>query len=244
MFALHVAATPPNPPASKEERTLSTKHESFMNKHFGRAVVEVCIFSASVVHTLTCYRHIKILCLIGATAETICILATQAPLSSTAQALLNLCSPSGPASAYRIALSPAFFWGILICVFGGFIRYRSYAALGPMFTFEVAIRDNHKLITHGPYAYIRHPGYIGVPLTVLGIAIYHASPGSWFRECDVLRTRGGMAAVVVFGVLMSLIISGLMKRVEKEDEMLRTKFGKQWDEWAERVPYRLVPMVY
>ncbi|KAF7428330.1 hypothetical protein PC9H_007551 [Pleurotus ostreatus] len=225
MFALHVAATPPNPPASKEERTLSTKHESFMNKHFGRAVVEI-------------------LCLIGATAETICILATQAPLSSTTQALLTLCSPSGPASAYRIALSPAFFWGILICVFGGFIRYKSYTALGPMFTFEVAIRDNHKLITHGPYAYIRHPSYIGVPLTVLGIAIYHASPGSWFRECDVLRTRGGMAAVAVFGVLMSLIISGLMKRVEKEDEMLRQKFGKQWDEWAERVPYRLIPMVY
>ncbi len=52
MFALHVAATPPNPPASKKERTLSTKHESFMNKHLGRAVVEVPVFSASIVHIL------------------------------------------------------------------------------------------------------------------------------------------------------------------------------------------------
>lgn len=37
-------------------------------------------------------------------------------------------------------------------------------ALGNLFTFEVMIRKNHKLITDGPYAYLMHPSYTGINL--------------------------------------------------------------------------------
>lgn len=33
------------------------------------------------------------------------------------------------------------------------------------------------------------------------------------------------------------------KRAEKEDMMLKSKFGREWDDWAKRVPAKLVPFI-
>jgi len=44
-----------------------------------------------------------------------------------------------------------------------------------MFTFEMSIRKNHKLITSGPYAIVRHPSYVGVILVASGLMLIHGS---------------------------------------------------------------------
>lgn len=36
----------------------------------------------------------------------------------------------------------------------------------------MSIRNDHKLVTNGPYAWVRHPGYTGVLLTLVGQAIW------------------------------------------------------------------------
>ena len=52
--------------------------------------------------------------------------------------------------------------GIAFFCIGTYIRELSKIQLGRHFTYALSIRDNHKLIQHGLYSYIRHPGYFGL----------------------------------------------------------------------------------
>lgn len=36
----------------------------------------------------------------------------------------------------------------------------------------------------------------------------------------------------------------LCSRVESEDAMLKKQFGKEWEKWAEKTRYKLIPFVY
>jgi protein-S-isoprenylcysteine O-methyltransferase Ste14 len=89
----------------------------------------------------------------------------------------------------------------------------------------VKIQENRgqKVITTGPYSYVRHPMYAGAILFFAGTALLL---GSWW----------GLAAVLVFVVL-------LVARIQIEEKALRT--GLQgYDDYASHVRYRLVPLVW
>ncbi|KJA27837.1 hypothetical protein HYPSUDRAFT_34996 [Hypholoma sublateritium FD-334 SS-4] len=139
---------------------------------------------------------------------------------------------------------PAVLGGTLLAAVGGLMRATCYRALGPSFTFELAIRAGHRLVTHGPYARVRHPGYGALLLAVAGTAAWHASAGSWARECGVLRSTVGRAAAGTYVVLTTAILGGLISRMALEDAALRRVFGAEWEVYAERVPYKLVPWIY
>ena len=134
--------------------------------------------------------------------------------------------------------------------------------MGRMFTFEMSIRNNHKLISDGPYAWVRHPAYTGLFAIFIGLGLWHATQvcahlqginfseahahtkGSYITECGVLRSFLGRGAALIQVVLMLAVSSGLVARMTIEDDALRKTFGKQWDEWARRVPYKLIPGIY
>ncbi|TFK44261.1 hypothetical protein BDQ12DRAFT_672666 [Crucibulum laeve] len=141
-------------------------------------------------------------------------------------------------------MSKTFALGVSMIYFGAFIRQRCYTALGKLFTYEMSIRSDHYLVTTGPYAFVRHPGYTGVLLTVTGVAVWHTCPGSWTRECGVMSTNIGRVAATVYLILVSLITSGLLLRMSKEDEALKRNFQKDWEKWSEEVPYRLIPGLF
>jgi len=44
--------------------------------------------------------------------------------------------------------------------------------------------------------------------------------------------------------LVAAIMFGLLRRMSKEDKALYLLAGKDWEDWAERVPYRLFPSIY
>jgi len=50
-----------------------------------------------------------------------------------------------------------------------------YRTLGRHFTFQLSIKRNHTLVKDGPYAVVRHPGYTGYLLMVLGMLIWFLS---------------------------------------------------------------------
>ena len=54
------------------------------------------------------------------------------------------------------------------------------------------------------------------------------------------------AKVVAFAyvLLVATIYSGLISRMAMEDAALRMNFGREWDDWASRVPYKLIPLIY
>lgn len=147
----------------------------------------------------------------------------------------------GDADHIQIELLSVF--GALAVAFGGWVRKECYREMGKQFTFQVGIREGHKLVTTGPYAVVRHPSYSAALLVVIGIVCFHSSPGSWLRESGVLNTNTGRILVYGITAILTIPVVMLKRRWEKEDEMLRNEFGKQWNEWAKRVPCAVLPGV-
>lgn len=154
--------------------------------------------------------------------------------------ILSGLDPSSSAS--KIGITSPFLAGWLLNLFGSLLRVRCYRILHKLFTFELSIQKNHALITSGPYSVVRHPSYAGAIIAGVGFVLCHLSPGSWVIECSGLTSPRGILGIWVTG--LSIAFSALIPRMRKEDGMLRSKFGKEWEEWANRVRYRLVPGIY
>ena len=95
-----------------------------------------------------------------------------------------------------------------------------------------------------PYSFVRHPSYTGAVLAYLGILCYYGAPGSWFMECLFKGTDVGRAFGILYVLVMTLVVAGLLSRVSKEDEGLKREFGEEWVKWAGKVPYALIPGMY
>ncbi|KAF8182907.1 hypothetical protein BJ912DRAFT_977094 [Pholiota molesta] len=97
------------------------------------------------------------------------------------------------------------------------LRSLCFRAMGANFTYSVTVVDGHRLTTTGPYALVRHPAYAGSYCHYIGYFLYFSARGSWLRESGAYRM--------------------FWRRLPVEDALMRKQFGKQWDEWAARVPY-------
>lgn len=81
--------------------------------------------------------------------------------------------------------------------------------------FGVRLQQGHKLVTTGPYRYIRHPMYLGV----------------------ILACWGGLLMYLTWTMLVfALMMFGLFYRANKEEEALRIGFGETWEAYRQRVP--------
>lgn len=120
------------------------------------------------------------------------------------------------------------------------IHYRCFKTLGRFFTFEIAIRPRHELITNGPYAWVRHPSYTGIYLTLLGATVSLCAPRTWLFECGI-SNRGAIVLVSLWLLKCAFVFRGMNFRLRIEDEVLKEAFGDSWDEYAMRVPYNFVP---
>lgn len=132
---------------------------------------------------------------------------------------------------------------VLMCV-GTLLRVVSYHYLGRWFTFQLAIKEGHKLVTEGPYSIVRHPSYTGAWLFNVGVAISLLGPGSAYTELGLWMNPIGFvvgSSQLVFILYIGLVI-GL--RMRKEDTALKNEFPSQWLAWAEDTPCRLVPYIY
>jgi protein-S-isoprenylcysteine O-methyltransferase Ste14 len=81
----------------------------------------------------------------------------------------------------------------------------------------------HTVVTTGPYAHVRHPMYFGALFYFLGTPLLL---GSW----------RGLAFALVFILLLCI-------RIPLEEKVLRAEL-QGYDEYAARVRYRLIPLVW
>jgi len=65
------------------------------------------------------------------------------------------------------------------------------------------------------------------------------------RESGVLENMV-MKTVIGFAsaLLGYIILVAVFGRMSKEDESLHELFGKEWEDWAELVPHKLVPFIF
>jgi len=178
--------------------------------------------------------------------------------------------PTIPTSQSLLSVSPLFLLGAICVLLGASLRLWCFKTLGDCFTFELTIRPSHSLATTGPYAFVRHPSYTGIFLTLLGASAVGLAPGTILRESWIvpLQTRCTRAALTsspgscvpllpmtlgqaIICVLVSFwcvkvwyALRSTLRRLEVEDDELHRVFREAWEEWAERVPWKLLPGVF
>lgn len=92
--------------------------------------------------------------------------------------------------------------------------------LGRNWSGTVTIKQDHELITTGPYALVRHPIYTGLLLAFIGTAF---ARGEW---------RGLLAVAIAS--------AALWRKLRVEERWMSGQFGERYEEYKRRVP-ALVP---
>ena len=153
-----------------------------------------------------------------------------------------------PPSQQMGTLSPAFLTGIFLTITGSLVRLHCFRVLGQFFTFELSIRENHKLVTSGPYSIVRHPAYTGGVCILAGMVLTIFDDNSWLVAASGLFPRDVVSLTQTLWCLRvlatSLPLAIITTRMDNEDVMLEKAFGQEWRAWAKKVPYKLVPGVY
>lgn len=112
---------------------------------------------------------------------------------------------------------------LLMMWIGISIRLWSFWTLGRFFTFRVSIQSGHRLITSGPYRFVRHPSYSGFLLALIGV---------------VLPRQNGLSLIVFTSIIGAVIAY----RIWVEEQQLTSALGDEYRAYARRTK-RLVPFV-
>jgi protein-S-isoprenylcysteine O-methyltransferase Ste14 len=113
----------------------------------------------------------------------------------------------------------------LVLVYAGIgLRAWSIATLGRLFQYRIEVQPGHRVVSDGPYRYVRHPSYSGIVLVLIGIAL----------------ATGDVLSVIVVAVLGSI---GLAVRIRAEERQLTDALGAQYERFAASRK-RLVPGVW
>jgi len=113
--------------------------------------------------------------------------------------------------------------GLLMFVAGAALRVGAISELKHRFSGLVAIQADHSLATSGPYRLIRHPGYLGMLVWLVG----------W---CLVFRSGAGL-------MVTATLLIPLVARINAEEALLATEFSTAYEQYRSRT-WRLLPYVY
>lgn len=83
------------------------------------------------------------------------------------------------------------------------------------------VKKNKELATNGPYAYVRHPLYVGNILILVG---YSVASNMWWS----------------FVLMAFLLWFYYPPAISYEDNKLKKIFGEQWTEWSQNI-HALIP---
>jgi protein-S-isoprenylcysteine O-methyltransferase Ste14 len=123
-----------------------------------------------------------------------------------------------PPSAWAVVVGTMIYAGAL------WLFRRAHKDLGKNWSITLEIRDQHRVVSNGVYAVVRHPMYSAFWLMGLGQAFLLPN---WIA---------GLAGLVGTAVLFFL-------RVEKEERMMLDTFGEEYRAYMGRTK-RVIPRVY
>lgn len=104
---------------------------------------------------------------------------------------------------------------LILYAAGVALRYWSSAILGNSFSRNIEADKEHKLISWGPYRFIRHPLYMALMLMVVSVSIF-------------LRSLAG----ITFSLVIMTIVLGI--RIKEEEKIMEENLGKRYMRWKEK----------
>lgn len=231
---IHISLTTPHKPSTEESA-----------KYRDPIAVSYSLFFISIA------KFIMYLCVASESALILLLhLGNHDPYSHS---IIHIMDHSPNPSYGSPALMPTFMAAFILSTAATLVRLACYKYLGRLFTFELAIREDHILVTTGPYSIVRHPAYTAAIVQSMSVLVCLFGPGSWMHECGWIG--GGMLSIfdsksgtwlgrVFLGFLIAqgCYVGWMMVlRTTVEDTVLKNTFGKEWDIWAGQVKYRLIP---
>ena len=117
-----------------------------------------------------------------------------------------------------------FYFGAALVLAGFLLRAWAVGKLGAYFTGTVMTHAGQRIITDGPYRYVRHPAYTGALLFYAG----------W-----------GMATGSLVGliVVVAMIAYAFHRRIQVEEQVMIAAFGEEYSSYMKKTR-RLVPGIY
>jgi protein-S-isoprenylcysteine O-methyltransferase Ste14 len=119
-------------------------------------------------------------------------------------------------SAWNIAGLSLFIVGLSIAVVAA-------GTLKQFYSSTLVTREDHQLISHGVYRFVRHPLYFGVLIAIMGAPVYAPSPYGF--------------------LILSLLIPIFLFRIKMEEDMLTEHFGDEYQVYR-KATKKLIPFLY
>jgi protein-S-isoprenylcysteine O-methyltransferase Ste14 len=119
-------------------------------------------------------------------------------------------------SIWNIAGLTLFIVGLTVALVAVFTLRRFYLS-------TLVIIEDHLLITHGIYRFVRHPIYFGVLIAIMGAPVYAPSLHGF--------------------LVLSLLIPIFLNRIRMEEELFTEEFGDDYRTYKETTR-KLVPFIY
>jgi protein-S-isoprenylcysteine O-methyltransferase Ste14 len=133
-------------------------------------------------------------------------------------------APATPLGAGLWPPSPTIQWlAFVVVVAGLLVAIRARVVLASNWSAHVVVKEGHELLTHGPYAWVRHPIYTGILMMLAGTA--------------VAMGTGAALLGLAFAIL------GMVIKLRQEEAIMRTQFTGAYADYERRVK-RLIPFVW
>ena len=93
----------------------------------------------------------------------------------------------------------------------------SIRTLGKQWTYVARVIEGHRLITEGPYNWVRNPIYLAMFGSLVSTGLVFSKWWAFFP------------AIVIF-------LIGTQIRISREEKLLSATFGQEWSDYTRRVP--------
>jgi protein-S-isoprenylcysteine O-methyltransferase len=127
-----------------------------------------------------------------------------------------------PAASYGTYSTSCLGLGMMLV--GLLLRWWAIVHLGRLFTVNVAVAIDHRVVDDGPYALIRHPSYTGALLVIGGVALCF----------------GNFASDLVLIAPYAMLV---MTRMRIEEATMARELGESYRAYMKRTK-RLIPKIY
>ncbi len=114
--------------------------------------------------------------------------------------------------------------GAVMIIVGLIIRITAIMTLKEHFTYTVTKIENHELIESGLYKSIRHPGYLGQMIVIIGTSV---SLSNWLS--------------ILFMIIP--VVFGFIYRINVEESFMIEQMGEKYADYQKRTK-RLIPAIY
>lgn len=243
-IGIHVSFTTSYRPPSSEEKVMPTIFEASFKWLVSLRGLELVVVRCSSTLCTMDLTVLQISIWAASVAEVANIITKHINPLQTPEGFYGASAVQLVRVLHSTPITPAFLAGSLTTVVGGVVRLCCMSTLGKLWSFQLSIRKEHRLMTSGPYSIVRHPSYTAFLLQYIGFIVMYGSPGSWMRQSGILQVPFMKAIAAITFIVFTACALLVSTRPAVEDEMMHHAMGEEWESWAKKVNYRLLPGIY